>query len=219
MTLSTAEDDIDLAPPRKEDKLFVGDQPDWKNNACVNIGQGRSFPYIHGYLYAARLLADEVVDTNRNQDYLIYPIVFLYRHHIELQLKDIIKGSFALLDRLPTEDINKHLGEHKLLPLWKDAEHVLAEILKDVGWGALAPETLDGISSYVNQLMEIDGDSFGFRYPTTKKGTPSLPSKLHRINIRHFSETIERLTDFLVFISEGLDSLQEQKGYGHHICG
>ena len=75
-------------PPRKSDVLF-GSGTDWQANACVN-GIDDLAAYQNGYRRAALHLAEYVCDAGRGQDFLVYPIVYLYRHHIELTLKSII---------------------------------------------------------------------------------------------------------------------------------
>lgn len=76
-------------PPRKGDKLFRGDLRDWKNNACLR--NGNEYAYREGYRRGAQILVRAVEETQSDQDFLVYPIVFLYRHHIELALKRVIK--------------------------------------------------------------------------------------------------------------------------------
>lgn len=98
MTPSTPDNEQNTPMPRKEDKLFEGSLPDWENNACIDMMHGGSYPYINGYLYAARLLVNEVTSTQRHQDTLVYPAIFLYRHYIELQLKDNLRRALYLTD-------------------------------------------------------------------------------------------------------------------------
>ena len=92
------------APPRKSDKLFRSDD-DWEMNACVNYGKG-AWLYSNGYLIGARSLALQVFESRREQDGLIYPVVYLYRHHCELTLKSIIFLASELLDK-PLEKAQK----------------------------------------------------------------------------------------------------------------
>ena len=73
------------APPRKGDRLIRDDLPDGKSNACVNVMRaGDSIAYIEGYRRGALRLVQHVVEEQRDQDFLVYPIIFLDRHHIEL---------------------------------------------------------------------------------------------------------------------------------------
>lgn len=71
--------------------LFRDDLPDWHNNACLNATWGvDQAAYLEGYRCGARLLVEHVTEHARDQDFLVYPIIFLYRHHVELALKNII---------------------------------------------------------------------------------------------------------------------------------
>ena len=79
---------IDFAlppPPRREDVLFRSDRELWLTNACMT--RGNEFVYREGYRRGAKQLVDDVCAAVRHQDVLIYPIVYLYRHHVELILK------------------------------------------------------------------------------------------------------------------------------------
>ena len=69
-------------------QLFSPDT-DWKNNACLNWCHDPMHLYISGYKDAADILANRVIESGNNQDSLVYPIAFLYRQYIELQLKNI----------------------------------------------------------------------------------------------------------------------------------
>ena len=39
----------------------------------------------------AELLVAHVTDHQTDRDFLVYPIIFLYRHHVELMLKSILR--------------------------------------------------------------------------------------------------------------------------------
>jgi len=56
---------------------------------------------------------------------------------------------------------------------------------------------LEGVREYVRQLSAIDPTSTNFRYWKSKDGNPSLPDGLRSFNIRHFSEMMSRLADFI----------------------
>ncbi len=84
-------------------------------------------------------------------------------------------------------------------------------VCKAAGWGKLEAADEEGIDSYIRQLTELDPDSYSFRYTRSKKGTPSLPAELQRINLRHFSEMIERLADYLDGLNTAVGVLEEGK--------
>lgn len=91
---------LDTPPlsPCKEEVLFRDDLPDYWNNACLNSMYGSDeIAYIEGYRRGAELLVRYVNEAQRDQDYLVYPIIVLYRHHIELILKEItVRVPFVL---------------------------------------------------------------------------------------------------------------------------
>ena len=199
-----------MPSPKKEDILFRGDLPDWHNNACLNVRPtGDELAYTEGYRRAARCLVEHVSKTGRSQDFLVYPVIFLYRHNIELCLKEIIQAALQLLNRNADEKQKKNLNGHRLDDLWRDAKSLLSEVATSAGWQNLPKSDVDGIESYIRQISIIDPQSFSFRYARSKKGEKYIPPQLHHINLRHFLDHIETLVEYLDGLSEGLNSLLE----------
>ncbi|MCZ5484310.1 hypothetical protein O5584_24240 [Escherichia coli] len=72
--------------------------------------------YTEGYRRAADILINHIDESGRDQDFLVYPVLFLYRHHLELLIKQIIGLALAL-----AEDPDKHQykkDDHNLNNLW-----------------------------------------------------------------------------------------------------
>lgn len=187
-------------PPRKSDVLFESGT-DWQANACVASGFD-DIIYQDGYRQAALHLAEYVCDNGSGQEFLVYPIIYLYRHHIELTLKSITRTAYTLLDQAVTGKSSDTLTQHDLSKLWALARPLLNPVHEMADHSAFPPDDLEGIDSYIRQLHEHDPDGQRFRYPTTRKGTPSLRSGLTRINIRHLSNALEKLANYL----EGTDN-------------
>jgi hypothetical protein len=92
-----------------------GDLRDWMNNGCVNVmGNGDAYAYKAGYRRGAEVLIGYVGESARDQDFLVYPIIFLYRHHVELMLKRIIRRAPYLIDGSLSEKEKQHLDRHRL---------------------------------------------------------------------------------------------------------
>jgi hypothetical protein len=53
--------------------------------------------YASGYLAAANLLVETILEKEQRADTLIYPAALLYRHYLELRLKEIIVQGGELL--------------------------------------------------------------------------------------------------------------------------
>ncbi len=197
-------------PPRKGDALFRGDLPDWRNNACLNpTGHDAERGYTNGYRRGARVLADHVIEHQEDQDSLVYPIIFLYRHHIELALKSLILNAPSIIGRPLTPPESQHLGMHRLNLLWQDLKPMFSDVCKAAGWSKLAADDVDGVDSYIKQLSELDLESYSFRYARRKSGAPSLPTRLTHVNLRHFAEMLDRLANYLDGLDAGLSALIE----------
>ena len=196
-------------PPRKGDKLFRGDLRDWKSNACLRVGD--EYAYREGYRRGAQILVRTIEETQCDQDFLVYPIVFLYRHHVELVLKRVIEQAPYLIERPLTKAENDHLEKHRLSLLWGDFRPMAAAISELAGWNALPPEDIEGIGDYIRQIDEVDPGSYSLRYALSKKGDPSLPEELTHINLRHFGDLMERLANYLYGLEAAMSDLRDQK--------
>ncbi len=189
--------------PRKGDRLFKGDA-DWWNNACLNYEHDQWNMYVDGYKQAADLLVEHVKKARSGQDYLVFPIVFLYRQYIELRLKKLIKDG-NLLFSIP-EEFPRH---HKVGELWKPARKILER-----AWPGGPAEDLDAVEECITQFSEKDPFSIAFRYPVDKDGNPSVTSLRH-INLRNLSEVADRVASLLdgasMGISHGLDCKREME--------
>lgn len=178
--------------PRKGEQLFTSDS-DWWHNACLNYLKDHWNSYADGYKKAADLLVKHVDNTHSNQDILVYPVVFLYRQHIELRLKILIRDGNQLLD-IP----EKFPLHHRIDDLWKQCRIILEKV-----WPTDSAEELEAIEECINQFSEKDPSSMAFRYPTDKDGSPLLPGISH-INLRNLAEIITRISSFLDCASMGI---------------
>jgi hypothetical protein len=184
-------------PPREEDVLFRADPSDVRANASLHFA-GSEFLYARGYRTAARLLAEQAIETGTHKNVLVFPILCLYRHHIELVLKHLIVTGAYLVD---IELSKGQVLTHQLKSLWDGFQPILEAVSRETGWKPPTKEDIEGIGSYIRQMTEVDPDGQGSRYTVTKRGEPSMP-KLTGFNIRVFADLMERLSYRL----EGLDA-------------
>jgi hypothetical protein len=190
-----------LSPPRTSDVLF-GPGEDYEANACISHWIEVDYVYTAGFRRAGLRLAEHACQTGSDQDFLIYPIVYLYRHHVELVLKAIAGTAVALLARELTEADHRSLAGHDLSRLWDTTRPLLNPVCALVPNPPFPEHDLQGIDSYIRQLHEHDPDGQRFRYATTKPkrsgrtrvtpGMPSLGPDLKLVNIRVFAAAMER---------------------------
>lgn len=161
-----------------------------------------SYGYIEGYRRAGDILSDYVYSTSRFQDTLIYPILFCYRHHLELRLKEIIRSGRMLLDEGTDYD-----DGHSLVCLWNTSKKVIIKVIQET------PNEINLIDHFISEIDQIDASSDAFRYWETSK---NKQRKKHLIGIRHidirnYRECMENIADFLDTISFGYNMLIDRK--------
>jgi len=93
----------------------------------TNDPKGDFGVFAKGYTRAANRLAASLLEAPRFPDYEAYPVVFLYRHALELSLKHIIYGGVALAAFRRMDDISEQLkNNHDLVDLSRTAGKVLS---------------------------------------------------------------------------------------------
>jgi len=185
--------------PKTGDILFQAGN-DWQHNACLNFCHDKWELYATGYKDAADILAQRVMETQRSADVLIYPIVFLYRHYLELRLKEIIVAGQELLDHPPDLKLI-----HGLDILWKSCPKIFDEV-----WPGSSKDELNAVEDCIMQFYKTDPQSMSFRYPATKDGQPTLPGLQH-INIRNLQEVMGRISSLLEGGSTGISVYLDYK--------
>jgi len=186
--------------------LFKGIKKDLTN---ANIGwmNDKSHAYEYGYKLAAEKLSEgyENLDT-RAKDSLIFPIVFLYRQHIELSLKSIIRD----LDfKLGNNRTDKVLDRHKVLNLWDESEKLYNQFIQKNSISLVF--TKPGAKkerNIVNDFNKLDEDSFCFRYSTNTEGENTL-NGIDYISLNNFqsqiSIVIERIEQIIETLAHAID--------------
>ena len=182
-------------------QLFVqGD--DWHSNAMLGWTHFPWDIYAAGYKDAADALVAALAERKTSLDSVIYPLVFLYRHGLELQMKLILPLARRLAGKEPVAD-----HKHGLMPLWIELRRHLEQLdPRD------DDQELAAIEDFIRQLDTVDPGSFAFRYPTTKKGEVSLP-ELRHVNVRHLSEIMDGVFMLLSGIYSWLGEMEQNDGY------
>jgi len=174
--------------------------PDWRLNACVNYAFDDLYAYAEGYRRAGDMLAEQLIaDPTHGLDFVVYPLVFLYRHAIELQLKGVIRDGRRLL-RLRAVP-RKKLENHELDKLWELARPILEGV-----WPEGDTRCLDRIDAVVRELTEADPSSQAFRYDRDTHGNRTKP-KLTHVNVEQFRRVARHTYDLLDGATTGLCAL------------
>ena len=174
-------------------KLFVSGEPS-DYNACLNFMTDHLSGYAEGYRKAADHLMRRLARDPMEIDYLIYPLMFLYRQHLELRFKELTRAGHRFAKS--GKDFTPH---HLLSELWRDARSALEAFVQPP-----SPEELDYIDEIVRDFVAVDKSSMAFRYSEDRKGEKSL-NMLYHINIKRFSDAIDPALETLERMSYAFD--------------
>lgn len=163
--------------------------------------------FAKGYAKAAMSLADQLVARIHFRDYEAYPVMFLYRHALELHLKNIIyKGSLIMAFRQMNDINHKLQNNHDLVELCKVATAILEIVLPNDPY---LKQLTNKLETIIVEFSEIDPSSFGYRYPIDKKGYAST-SKHLVANLQSVRQNLNPLLEDLDTLNFGLNIESDQ---------
>lgn len=184
------------------ERAYIG----WQDSDIVSL-----LGIMMGYKESADNLVDKALEKGSNYDIqaldtYIYPILFLYRHSVEINLKIIYLRCNCVLPK-----------GHDILTLWdkvvKDVIEVLSDeekikefedkIRKIVGRNDIhinklniSKKTIDEIKGLIQELQGNDTKGDVWRYLVDKKGN-LYKTEWQYIDYKNLKETIGYLCDFL----------------------
>lgn len=171
-----------------------------RGNALLNWGPHAPedvVSYAVAYRNAAHcLIASHERRSTSEVGHAACPVVFLYRHAIELYLKAMLYriAAMSVGDQALRKLLPRLWREHSLVKLLEMAQPVLAAMWDEL---PLALRAFDEEElQFLSELDRIDPGSYSFRYPVASTGGPSLPSAL-RMDIFVFAQMADRTLDAL----------------------
>lgn len=186
-------------------KLFVGITKD-ETNANLSWIVDKTPLYNSAYKLAAQELCRGFADRPVNEkDTLIIPIIFLYRHYIEIELKTIIQRLDNLLDN---NQKKKKSPNHKLLPLWNTANSLYKTLIANNNIQVFTPNNAKKETDIITELHNFDSRSTTFRYARDLQNNDSL-EKIDYISVANFQNQIEIVVRYLEQMTETICHAKE----------
>ena len=187
------------SPLRGGDQLLINDQAQLQLDALENYAyHGYKSGVFISYSLAYREAADRLVQTlhEYSSDTLTLPIVFLYRHYVELTLKDLVSMGNEKYGKPSTPYLRKILNGHRIDLLWQELKPLLQQIHPTE-----KSEEIEAVEACLLEFSKVDESSMSFRYPVDKKKNPTLKSNLHLraleyIDVHHLAEKMESMSAF-----------------------
>ena len=151
----------------KTDSPFSSGDP--RTNARVGIRSGARTCYAYGYYLAGENLTSNLKRDDFAIDLQVYPICYVFRHALELQLKGLITTARKYFD----EETTSAPGHHKIMDLWNLAKGYVRRADPD----RPDPEQFLSIDTFLKEFTSLDYDAQSFRFATDSKGNASFVSE------------------------------------------
>jgi hypothetical protein len=180
-----------------QDDRVLGEFRNWSSAVAFDdYSADRHFLMMRGYFRAGHVLVDKCCENPNEKYAMIYPILFCYRHALEMTMQWIIS---TYGDRygvsLPTKK------DHQLDPLWKCCKAIFTH--PDIKSSAAVVSRVERV---MKQFHRLDTRAEAFRYSVKKDGTlirlPNIPFDL--VNLR---EVMRRLENFFRAVDRDLNLL------------
>lgn len=157
---------------------------------------GSWISYSKAYRRAADSLVDVVLAKNTlGRDATeICPILFLYRHFLELELKSLV-----VLAYLAQQTVNLRERVAKLL-----STHSLTGLVSEYRAAAITGSTLptfltqfERVERCITEFAAHDSSSYVFRYPIDKKLNSNAVT-LNSLDLANLREVVDKMTTFFL---------------------
>lgn len=203
--------------PKKRPQWIQRDN-DWWINICLGnySNQDHWENYASGYKDAFEILIERIKKPHPSEYNLIFPVVFLFRHYLELRLKHLIMKGRSLLTKMDNtlKMSTKISKNHDLNNLWEEVRKIREEINKRTAQSSSSLKKIDLVEELVNQFMQVDPKSDVFRYPEGKKGQQYLKN-IFPINIKKLLKVMIRIKNEIEGLSTGIEVLIDQEREFH----
>ena len=174
-----------------------------KTYASINRAKGFNnehslFSLIQGYRATARHLLQELIKSEDwlQIDSIIYPALFVFRHYMELIMKDTLRYHRLINGEIDSDHVG-FKNEHSLQRLWKELRPYLDETYKHE---ANYPTDMATMDALLQEFESYDHGSFAFRYPydgsKNKKKQIVYTLGFMTINLANLQQVVDRTIAF-----------------------
>ena len=187
--------------PKRGDNAFREDSLDSKMVHLDSLTLGKPGAYAAGFKMAADMLVDSALADTRNPDLLFFPIAYLYRQYLELELKNFLSQGIA------SDLVTVRAGillDHNLSCLWNKTRPLIeAHVGQEQG---ATPEVLDGVQGVVMEFHELDPKGDAFRYARSRDGKTNLSQMTGFVSLRHLKRTMAGIDSFFAGCDAALET-------------
>lgn len=186
------------------DKLFK-EEVEQKPTSIENNTENNLRLYSEGYKEAGNVLYKFCVENQYYESWILFPLVFNYRHYIELKLKELIFIGKSYLEEKREFPTN----EHGLLRLWREYRN---DILPKID-NSIEQSILDNMEKLIAEFNQKDSKSMKFRYPINKNDFENRSLDKPYFDLANFKNVMDKIINFFKeqeFIIQNYQSIKNE---------
>lgn len=192
----------------------------WQQNELnEEVGSGWDL-YSIAYKDGADRLVEQFADWPDGEFYAACPIMFLYRHYLELKLKELVirldhwhgVADDFTRSRPRRTPVPFSVPGHKLRESWEMVRSLLEQMSDEFLSCGVLDEFVTGydeIEARVSDFDRLDRSSMMFRYPTDRKGVPHGVRLPDRTALDRVKTVVEAIASDLDAIGVAVGSSEE----------
>ena len=190
----------ELRWPTKGDRLLRKSRGGANQTRFEAHGETRHYFIWDGNKRAGDLLVASCENDRYESTTLVYPILYNYRHAIELGLKWIVMkfGEYASVEVADYE-------HHNLWKLWCVYKEIVLELGSDDG------NVLAVVEQVIKDFHDLDKSGQAFRYADAKNITFKLPD--YPIDLRNTRDVMKGIGNFFAGVYGQLDNNVSAAGF------
>ncbi len=182
------------------DKIY---RPDWRSDWRQKYEDWQQYAIV--YKDAVEVLLTHLKNSGYDHDCQILPLIFLFRHYIELKLKGLILFCYTISPDIENKDIEVAMSKHGL--------HELLTTLESIKIRHIEIKLSKEFKEFIKKFDDLDRGAIRFRYPEPKKGDPFYVNDLAYEKDKQFYYDLMDLKKISIKIKMVMSELNELSAY------
>jgi hypothetical protein len=168
-----------------------------------NVPERDLFLYARSFHKAAKTLAASLqLDASPLAAFDVSPVVFMYRHAVELHLKAIVLGDGGNFLATKPDALSVH-KTHSVSWLAQFVCQIITAVKWEAEFNCEGVGTLADFKAVIEELNAVDPGSCVFRLPVSAEGQDAVPGQV-KLTIREFGRKMDALLELLDSTADAL---------------
>lgn len=172
--------------------VFLEEGGEYYYQSVIGYDYRKDFyaPMVKGYSEAAEYLDDLIIEDSKLKEIYFFPMCYLYRNALELELKQIWFEECAFRFQERCKKLLK--SKHSFEKLW----NMINQDLIQHSQGEGDKSVISYAKHYILQINALDASSCVFRYPINKHGKYYFTNNKY-VDAKNVGEFLKEISEFL----------------------